>query len=69
MYKLTRVSFSFCVSFLQFGIPLDNRQEFTKADWEMWVAAMGTQEQFETITNLVYAFADNTPDRVPLSDW
>ena len=54
---------------IQFGIPLDNRQEYTKADWQMWVAAMGSQEQFETITNLVYAFADNTPDRVPMSDW
>lgn len=53
---------------MQFGIPLDNRHEYAKADWEMWVAAMGTQEQFEAITNLVYAFADYTPDRVPMSD-
>ena len=54
---------------IQFGIPLDNRQEYTKADWEMWVAAMGTQDQFETITNLVYNFAHYTPNRVPMSDW
>jgi len=25
---------------LQYGVPLDNRADFTKTDWEMWVAAM-----------------------------
>jgi hypothetical protein len=53
----------------EFGIPLDDRQAYTKADWQMWVAAMGTQDQFETITDLVYAFADNTPNMVPMTDW
>lgn len=24
----------------QYGVPLDNRADFTKTDWEMWVAAM-----------------------------
>ena len=25
---------------MQYGVPLDNRADFTKTDWEMWVAAM-----------------------------
>ncbi|CAI8008073.1 Glutaminase A [Geodia barretti] len=53
----------------EFGIPLDDRQAYTKADWQMWVAAMGTQDQFETITDLVYSFADKTPNMVPMTDW
>ena len=24
----------------QYGVPLDSRADFTKTDWEMWVAAM-----------------------------
>lgn len=29
---------------MDYGIPLDNRALFTKADWSMWVAAMGSDE-------------------------
>ena len=30
---------------LQYGVPLDDRADFTKTDWLMWVAAMGSKEQ------------------------
>ena len=30
---------------LQYGVPLDDRADFTKTDWLMWVAAMGNKEQ------------------------
>eukprot|EP01111_Echinosteliopsis_oligospora_P000471 TRINITY_DN1050_c0_g1_i1.p1 TRINITY_DN1050_c0_g1~~TRINITY_DN1050_c0_g1_i1.p1 ORF type:complete len:695 (-),score=203.49 TRINITY_DN1050_c0_g1_i1:51-2135(-) len=54
----------------QYGIPLDVRSEFTKYDWQAWVAAMCTQQSdFTAIIGGLYAFADNTPQRVPLSDW
>lgn len=26
--------------YIQYGVPLDDRADFTKTDWEMWVAAM-----------------------------
>jgi len=52
-----------------YGIPLDIRKGYTKLDWESWIAAMGTQQDFNTIFHAIYLFAQNTPDRVPLCDW
>jgi hypothetical protein len=52
-----------------YGVPLDNRADFTKLDWMYWVAAMGTKEQFTTLTVPIFKFANETPDRVPLTDW
>ena len=53
----------------QYGVPLDDRADFTKADWMMWVAAMGSQDQFQTLVDKLYLFANTTPDRVPFTDW
>ena len=53
----------------QYGIPLDSRQEYTKHDWSMWVAAMGTDKQFNSIVEACFAFANNTMNRVPFGDW
>lgn len=53
----------------QYGIPLDSRQEYTKHDWSMWVAAMGTDDQFHSIVEACFAFANKTMSRVPLGDW
>ena len=52
----------------QFGIPLDDRHPYTKSDWSMWIAAMGSQEQFLNISEKLYNFADQTPDRAPFTD-
>jgi hypothetical protein len=52
-----------------FGIPLDLRSDYTKLDWQSWIAAMGTDADFKTILHAIYRFANETPDRVPLSDW
>jgi len=52
-----------------YGVPLDNSAAFTKSDWEMWVAAMGTQDQFNTLVNALYNFAHTSPSRVPFTDW
>ena len=30
---------------IQYGVPLDNRHDYTKTDWLMWTAAMGSEEQ------------------------
>ena len=30
---------------IQYGVPLDDRHDYTKTDWLMWTAAMGSDEQ------------------------
>mmetsp|Transcript_27898 Transcript_27898/g.63380 ORF Transcript_27898/g.63380 Transcript_27898/m.63380 type:complete len:252 (-) Transcript_27898:103-858(-) len=51
------------------GVPLDNRHPYTKTDWSMWSAVLGTKEQFESFVDGLYTFAHTTTGRAPLSDW
>jgi hypothetical protein len=53
----------------EYGIPHDNRATFTKPDWQMWAATMGTDEQFENILNMLYYAYNDSEDRVPMTDW
>jgi len=52
-----------------YGVPLDVRNDYTKLDWESWVAALGSSSDFNKIIHGIYNFANGTPDRMPLSDW
>ena len=53
----------------RYGVPLDNRADFAKTDWEMWTGAMLSNQTFARIVDALHAFAQDTPDRVPFSDW
>jgi hypothetical protein len=53
-----------------FGLPLDNRATYTKLDWTIWTATLAsTPADFQAIVHPVFRFLNETPDRVPMTDW
>ncbi|MCC7493281.1 MAG: DUF4965 domain-containing protein [Fimbriimonadaceae bacterium] len=54
----------------RYGLPLDNRSGFTKADWIIWSATLAERpEDWHALVDPVFAFANESPSRVPLTDW
>lgn len=69
--EIARTEVSFYLAKQQtYGLPLDNRHDYTKNDWVMWTAVLAeTTEEFKALIAPIYRYADETPTRVPLSDW
>lgn len=53
-----------------YGLPLDSRGDYTKTDWQLWCAALFRDSEFTgEIVDRMHRFLQDSPDRVPFSDW
>jgi hypothetical protein len=53
-----------------YGLPLDSRADYTKLDWSIWTATLASNPaQFNAIIDPIYRWTNETPTRVPLTDW
>ncbi len=59
----------------KYGLPLDNRADYTKLDWEIWTATLadksqpGAPDAFATLIAPIRGWINEGPTRVPLTDW
>jgi hypothetical protein len=54
----------------RYGLPLDSRADYTKLDWSVWTATLASSpEQFHAFIDPIYQWTNETPSRVPLTDW
>lgn len=51
----------------KYGLPLDNREDYTKSDWILWSACLtGNAADFETFMLPVWKYADETTSTRPV---
>jgi hypothetical protein len=53
-----------------YGLPVDNRTPTSLIDWAMWSIALARDpKDFAALVEPIFRYANETPSRVPLSDW
>lgn len=54
----------------KFGVPLDNRKDYTKSDWIIWSASLTDDaEKAKKLISPIDEFLRSSPDRIPFGDW
>lgn len=54
----------------KYGMPLDNRETYTKSDWLVWTGTLAqTRTEFEEYVNPLWEAYNATESRVPMTDW
>ena len=56
--------------FNRYGMPLDNRAEYTKSDWLVWTATMASKKStFKKFVAPLWRAYNESASRVPMTDW
>jgi hypothetical protein len=54
----------------QYGLPLDNRKDYTKLDWQIWTATLAdSPADWNSLLEPIGRWINEGPSRVPLTDW
>ena len=54
----------------KYGLPVDNRTDTSLIDWALWsIAPARNDADFQALLEPIWRYANETPSRVPLSDW
>ncbi len=69
--KIRETEIAFYLKHLNtYGLPLDNRADYTKLDWELWTATLAKNpSDFTAFLDPIVKWINETPTRVPLTDW
>jgi hypothetical protein len=54
----------------QYGLSCDNRTRQSLIDWAVWsISLAGNKDDWNSLIDPIYKYVNETPDRVPMSDW
>lgn len=54
----------------KYGVPLDNRSDYTKTDWEIWTTVLSDDASYlRLVTDSICNMLSETENRVPFTDW